>query len=81
MKTKVKKQYFNEKIQELQDKYQDLEAGVETEDTYSVAGRIMAIRNSGMFMDLMDSTGKIQIFCHKEFVGEENFKTLKLFRY
>jgi lysyl-tRNA synthetase class 2 len=64
--------------QELQDKYQDLEAGVETEDTYSVAGRIMAIRNSGMFMDLMDSTGKIQIFCHKEFVGEENFKTLKL---
>ena len=37
---------------------------LETEDAYSVAGRIMAMRNSGMFMDLMDSSGKIQIFCH-----------------
>ena len=62
---------------ELQEKYADLEAGVETEDFYSVAGRIMAMRNSGMFMDLMDDSGKIQIFCHKEFVGEEEFKTLK----
>lgn len=64
--------------QELQDKYEALEAGIETEDSFSVAGRIMAIRNSGMFMDLMDTTGKIQIFCHKEFIGEEPFKTLKL---
>ena len=46
----------------LQDKYKDLEAGVETEDKYSVAGRVMAIRNTGMFIDLMDATGKIQIF-------------------
>lgn len=64
--------------QELQDKYKDLEDGAETEDKYSVAGRIMAMRNNGMFMDLMDESGKIQIFCHKEFIGEEAFKTLKL---
>ena len=64
--------------QELQDKYADLEAGIETEDKYSVAGRVMAMRNTGMFMDLMDSSGKIQIFCHKEFIGEEEFKNLKL---
>lgn len=68
----------NASAQELQDKYQDLETGAETEDKYSVAGRVMAMRNTGMFMDLMDSSGKIQIFCHKEFIGEEEFKTLKL---
>ena len=48
--------------QTLQKKYENLEAGVETQDIYSVAGRVMAIRNSGMFIDLMDTTGKIQIF-------------------
>ena len=62
---------------ELQEKYAELEVGAETEDFYSVAGRIMAMRNSGMFMDLMDDSGKIQIFCHKEFVGDDEFKTLK----
>ena len=63
---------------DLQEKYKDLEAGVETEDEYSVAGRVMAIRNSGMFIDLMDVTGKIQIFSHKENIPEEEIKTLKL---
>lgn len=63
---------------ELQEKYKELEAGNETEDAYSVAGRIMAMRNNGMFMDLMDSSGKIQIFCHKENIGETAFKELKL---
>lgn len=62
---------------ELQEKYADLETGAETEDFYAVAGRIMAMRNNGMFMDLMDDSGKIQIFCHKENVGDEEFKTLK----
>ena len=63
---------------ELQEKYKDLEAGVETDDHYSVAGRIMAMRNTGMFIDLLDSSGKIQIFCHKEFMDEEQIKNLKL---
>ena len=62
----------------LQDKYKDLEAGVETEDVYSVAGRVMAMRNSGMFIDLMDASGKIQIFSHKENLSEETMKILKL---
>ena len=64
--------------QELQDKYKDIEAGTETEDTYAVAGRIMGMRNSGMFIDLMDSTGKIQIFSHKENLPEDKMKLLKL---
>ncbi len=63
---------------DLQEKYKSLEAGVETEDVYSVAGRVMAIRNSGMFIDLMDATGKIQIFSHKENLSEEQLKILKL---
>ena len=63
---------------DLQEKYKDLEAGVETEDTYSVAGRVMAIRNSGMFIDLMDASGKIQIFSHKENLSEDQLKILKL---
>lgn len=63
---------------ELQEKYKELEAGVETEDEYSVAGRVMAIRNTGMFIDLMDASGKIQIFSHKENLNEEQLKILKL---
>lgn len=62
----------------LQDKYKDLPAGEETQDSYSVAGRVMAIRNSGMFIDLMDTTGKIQIFSHKDNISPENMQILKL---
>ena len=62
----------------LQEKYKDLEAGAETNDTYSVAGRIMAMRNTGMFIDLVDDTGKIQIFSHKENLSEDKIKLLKL---
>ena len=63
---------------ELQERYIDLPAGEETTDIYSVAGRVMAIRNTGMFIDLMDDTGKIQIFSHKENLPEEQLKILKL---
>lgn len=63
---------------DLQKKYKDLAVGEETEDFYSVAGRIMAMRNSGMFIDLMDASGKIQVFCHKDNMSEEDIKTLKL---
>ena len=62
----------------LQEKYKDLVNGEETNDRYAVAGRIMAMRNSGMFIDLMDDSGKIQIFSHKENLDEESLKTLKL---
>lgn len=64
---------------ELQTGYAHLENGQETEDVVSVAGRIMAIRNSGMFIDLNDPTGKIQVFCHKENLTAEQLEALKLF--
>ena len=63
---------------DLQAKYKDLASGEETGDTYSIAGRIMAMRNSGMFIDLMDASGKIQVFCHKENMSEDALNMLKL---
>lgn len=64
--------------EELQKQYKDLQNGEETEDKYNVAGRITAMRNSGMFIDLMDSSGKIQIFSHKENLNEEQLALLKM---
>src|SRR5574344_319895 len=63
---------------QLQEKYKDLAAGEETEDSYSVAGRVMVIRNSGMFIDLVDDSGKIQIFSHKENLNPDQIALLKL---
>ena len=56
---------------ELQKKYAHLQNGEETQDAVSVAGRMMSNRNSGMFIDLKDATGKIQIFSHKDHVAPE----------
>lgn len=64
--------------QDLQTQYAHLENGQETEDQVAVAGRIMAIRNSGLFIDLQDPSGKIQVFCHKENLSPEQLETLKL---
>ena len=68
----------NAKAADLQAKYKELPAGEETQDSYSVAGRVMAIRNSGMFIDLMDTSGKIQIFSHKDNISPEQMQILKL---
>jgi lysyl-tRNA synthetase class 2 len=45
-----------------------------------VAGRVMAIRGHGKtaFMDLLDKTGKIQLYVRKDELGEENYKVIKL---
>ncbi len=64
---------------EIQTKYDGLENGEETEDVVRVAGRIMANRNNGMFIDLMDASGKVQIFCHKQSMDEEALALLKLY--
>jgi lysyl-tRNA synthetase class 2 len=62
----------------LEAKYADLVAGATTEDAVAVAGRIRAMRNNAMFVDLHDATGKIQIFNHKDFLSAEQFQLLKL---
>jgi lysyl-tRNA synthetase class 2 len=45
----------------------------------SIAGRIIARRSHGkvVFLDLRDSTGKIQLYLKLDFVGEEKFKSLE----
>ncbi len=63
---------------ELDAKYKDLAPGTETRDQVTVAGRIRAIRNSGMFIDLHDSTGKIQVFNHKDKLSARGMAILPL---
>ncbi|MEQ9815788.1 MAG: lysine--tRNA ligase [Azospirillaceae bacterium] len=63
---------------ELQARHADLAADTETGETVRVAGRIRAMRNSGMFIDLHDETGKIQIFSHKDFMAEAEREKLAL---
>ena len=62
---------------DLQEKYKDLETGVDTEDRVTIAGRAMAVRNNGMFIDVKDNSGKIQAFCHKNHLPEEDLERLK----
>ncbi|MCQ2741496.1 MAG: lysine--tRNA ligase [Alphaproteobacteria bacterium] len=62
---------------DLQEKYKDLETGVDTEDRVTIAGRAMAVRNNGMFIDVKDKSGKIQAFCHKNHLPEEDLDRLK----
>jgi lysyl-tRNA synthetase, class II len=63
---------------ELDRRYADIPAGTETGDRVRVAGRIRAMRNSGMFIDLHDASGKIQIFSHKDYLRAEDLPLLKL---
>lgn len=67
----------NAQAADLQEKYKNLEAGVDTEDRYTIAGRAMSVRNSGMFIDMKDESGKIQVFCHKNHLSEEGMEILK----
>ena len=50
----------------LAQEYSDLEAGAVTSNEASVVGRIVAIRNSGLFIDIRDEHGKFQLFCDEK---------------
>ncbi len=54
---------------DLHKRHESLAPDVVTTDRVRIAGRIRALRNSGMFIDLQDVTGKIQVFCHKDFLS------------
>jgi lysyl-tRNA synthetase, class II len=62
----------------LETRHADLPSGAETEERVRVAGRIRAIRNSGMFIDLHDASGKIQIFSHKDHLSADQLALLRL---
>ena len=63
---------------ELERYYAGLAAGAQTGERVRVAGRIRAMRNSGMFIDLHDTSGKIQIFCHRDNLPPEGLAVLRL---
>lgn len=68
---------------DLEEKYQDLAAGESTNDTATVAGRVMAIRNQGKiaFVVLQDKQGTIQLFFRINNLSEDEwdlFKTVSL---
>jgi lysyl-tRNA synthetase, class II len=63
---------------ELEARHAGLAAGAETGERVRVAGRIRAIRNSGMFIDLHDASGKIQIFGHKDYLSADGVALLRL---
>lgn len=63
---------------DLEARYAGLVPGAATEDRVAVAGRIRAIRNNGMFIDLHDISGKIQVFNHKDYLAPEQMPILKL---
>ena len=63
---------------ELERHYAGLAAAAETGERVRVAGRIRAIRNSGMFIDLHDASGKIQIFSHRDHLPPQDAATVRL---
>jgi lysyl-tRNA synthetase class 2 len=63
---------------ELERRYAGLAAGIETEDQVRLAGRIRAMRNSGMFIDLHDASGKVQVFCHRDLLGSDGLGIVRL---
>ena len=54
---------------ELDTRFENVPAGSETTEAATICGRVRAIRNSGMFIDLYDQSGKIQVFCHKDYLA------------
>ena len=56
---------------ELQEQFKDLPDGEFAGIDAQVAGRLMAIRNSGMFMVLQDASGRIQVFNYLKELSDE----------
>ena len=63
---------------DIASKYEGLEAGADTDDVVSIAGRIRAKRGQGkvMFLVIEDKSGSIQAFCRINILGEDGFELL-----
>ncbi|MEJ0062821.1 MAG: lysine--tRNA ligase [Alphaproteobacteria bacterium] len=62
----------------LQEQYKELPTGEKTADHVTVAGRVLSIRNSGMFIDLRDPTGKVQVYTNVKEITPEQQRFLQL---
>ena len=63
---------------QVKQQFEHLANGEKTEANVSVAGRIMAIRNNGMFIDLQDDSDRVQIFHDLKNTPEKILELLKL---
>ena len=66
-------------IGDLRARFGSLEPGEETSETVRVAGRAMTVRGQGKaaFVDLRDSTGRIQLFARQNVLGDEGMESFK----
>ena len=62
----------------VKDQFAALVAGEKTEETVAVAGRVMAFRNNGMFIVILDDTDRLQIFHDLKQISAERAELLKL---
>jgi len=62
-------------VGDVMSRYSGLGAGEETDDTVTVAGRIVAKRDQGkaLFLVIRDGAAEIQIFCRLDVLGGEGF--------
>lgn len=70
---------YSHHIVDLDEKYAELADGENAEDAVSIAGRVMAKRVQGkiIFFELQDATGRIQLFCRINALGEDVFAEMK----
>ena len=66
-------------LAEIRERWGDLDAGVETDERVSVAGRLMLKRDSGklIFGLLRDRTADLQLFISKGVIGDDGFDDAK----
>jgi lysyl-tRNA synthetase class 2 len=66
----------NSIVSEIQNKFKDLKKEDPVEESFEIAGRLIAKRGHGKasFCDLIDESGKIQLFVKVDNLGEENYK-------
>ena len=70
----ITKYDWDTKNQEIRDNFEALEG-----KTVRIAGRMMSRRVMGKasFMDLLDSTGRLQVYVRRDDVGEEDYADFK----
>lgn len=70
---------FSARAAELVERYAALEAGEETADVVTIAGRLVAKRDQGKlaFLVLRDATGEMQLFCRLNVLGDGGFEFAK----
>ncbi|MFA6279264.1 MAG: lysine--tRNA ligase [Bdellovibrionales bacterium] len=64
--------------QAIKKQFESLENGEKTDVTVAIAGRIMAIRNNGMFLDVMDDSDRVQAFHDLKNTSPERLELLAL---